>query len=187
MKDRPADFTETTISSKTVYRGRLLHVLEDTVRLPDGRTGIREYIHHPGAAMVVPVLDGDTIVLVRQYRYPARRHFIEIPAGKIEPGEDPLVTAQRELAEECGYTAGSWRHLATIYPCIGYSDERIELYLARELAPVDRGPDHDEFIEVLLLPIEEALTWVEQGKITEVKAIIGLMWAEKILRSGGSA
>src|SRR5262245_5889114 len=125
--DNP-DFTEHELSSKTVYHGKLLHVLEDQVRLPDGKTAQREYIRFPGAVMMVAFLDARTILLERQFRYPLRRHFHEIPAGKIDRGEEPLAAARRELREECGYEAGEWRHLATIHPCIGYSDEAIELY-----------------------------------------------------------
>lgn len=184
MTDKRSDFTEHTISSKTVYRGRLLHVLEDTVRLPDGKTAVREYIRHPGAVMMVPLLDERTVILVRQFRYPVGRHLIEIPAGKMEPGEAPLETARRELIEECGYEAKAWRHLTTIHPCIGYSDERIELFLARDLTYVGRAPDDEEFLDVVPMPLDEALAWVRQGKITEIKAIIGLMWLDRILNGG---
>jgi ADP-ribose pyrophosphatase len=177
------DFTEHMLESRTVYQGRLLHVVEDSVRLPDGRSTTREYIRHPGAVMMVPLTDRGEVVLVRQYRYPLRRHFIEIPAGKIEPGEPPLATGQRELREECGIEAASWRYLATVQPCIGYSDERIELYLARGLTRVATGPAEGEFIETLEIGLPEALAWVQAGKITEVKSIIGLMWAEKLLRA----
>src|SRR6185436_11741098 len=97
MSDSESDFTEHTVDSKTVYRGRLLHVLEDEVRMPDGRPGRREYIRHPGAVAMIPLLDGETVVLVRQYRYPLRRHFYEIPAGKIDAGEDALQAGKREL------------------------------------------------------------------------------------------
>jgi ADP-ribose pyrophosphatase len=175
------DFTEHTLASRTVYRGKLLHVVEDAVRLPDGRDSTREYIRHPGAVMVVPLTDGGDVVLVRQFRYALKRHFIEIPAGKMEPGEAHLVTGQRELREECGIEAASWHHLATIHPCVGYSDERIELYLARHLTRVAGGPDEGEFLETLEVSLAEALQWVQAGRISEVKSIIGLMWAEKHL------
>ena len=175
------DFTEHTLESRTVYQGRLLHVVEDAVRLPDGSNSTREYIRHPGAVMVVPFTDQGDVVLVRQFRYALKRHFIEIPAGKMEPGEAPLVTGQRELREECGIEAASWHHLATVHPCVGYADERIELYLARHLTRVAGGPDEGEFLETLEVRLEEALQWVREGRITEVKSIIGLMWAEKRL------
>jgi ADP-ribose pyrophosphatase len=176
------DFTEHTLDSKTAYRGVLLDVIADRVRLPDGRESVREYIHHPGACMVVAFLDERTILMERQFRYPLKRHFIELPAGKIDRGEDPLRTAQRELREECGYSAAEWRHLATLHPCIGYADEHIELYLARQLTHVGHALDEGEFLDVFPLRIEEALEWVRQGRITEAKAVTGLLWAEKIAR-----
>lgn len=182
MTRQQADFTEHTISSRTVYEGRLLHVLEDVVRLPDGTQATREYIRHPGAVMMVPVLDGDTVLLVHQYRYPLRRHFYELPAGKREAGEDPLATAKRELREECGYDAARWRHLTSIHPCIGYSDEAIELYLAQDLTHVGQSTDDEEFVEVVPLRLAEALQWVRDGRISEVKAIIGLLWVDRVLR-----
>ena len=178
----PDDFTETTVDSKTVYSGVLLEVMADTVRLPNGGTAVREYIHHPGACMAIAFLDDETILLERQFRYPLRRHFIELPAGKIEAGEDPFATIQRELKEECGYEAAVWRHLATLHPCIGYADERIELFLARELTHTGNALDEEEFLEVFPLTIREALEWVRLGRITEAKAVTGLLWAEKIAR-----
>lgn len=176
---KPADFTERKLRSRTVYHGRLLRVLEDDVRLADGRSARREYVRHPGAVMIVPFLDARTVVLVRQYRYPLARHFYEIPAGKIDRGERPLQTARRELREECGYTARKWRHLTTIHPCIGYSDERIELYLARGLAHVGNVPDDGELLEVVTVKLAAALRWVRAGKITDEKTVIGLLWADR--------
>jgi ADP-ribose pyrophosphatase len=178
----PADFTETMVSTETVFEGKLLHVRRDTVSLPDGGRATREYIRHPGAAMILAQPDSDTILLERQFRYPLGRHFIELPAGKIDAGEEPLATAQRELREECGYTAQDWRHLATLHPCIGYADERIELYLARELSHVGNALDDGEFLEVMAVPLAKALDWVRDGTITEAKAVTGLLWAEKIRR-----
>ena len=182
IESEKPDFTETTLASKTVFEGVLLHVLSDTVRLPDGHEAVREYIRHPGACMIIAFVDERTILLERQYRYPLRRHFIELPAGKMEPGEEPLETAQRELIEECGYAAAHWRHLATLHPCIGYADERIELYLARGLTHVGRALDDEEFLEVFAVGIDEALAWVREGRITEAKAVTGLLWADRIAR-----
>lgn len=184
MTDKNSDFTETQISSRTVYRGKLLHVLEDEVRLCDGGSARREYIRHPGAAVMVPMPDPHSVVLVRQFRYPLARHFYEVPAGKIDPGEETLATARRELREECGFEAGEWRHLATVHPCIGYADERMELYLARQLTPVEHAPDPDEFLERVTVGFPEALHWVRDGRITDVKTIIGLMWADRVCRDG---
>jgi ADP-ribose pyrophosphatase len=176
---QPKDFTEQRRSTRTVYQGRLLHVLEDEVTLPDGRGARREYIRHPGAAAMVPFLDADTVLLVRQYRYPLGRHFYEIPAGKIDPGETPLQAAQRELKEECGREAREWMPLTTIHPCIGYSDERIELFAARGLTEVGHAPDDGEFLEVVPTSLAEALRWVREGQITDEKTLIGLLWADK--------
>ena len=179
--DQP-DFTEHTLSSRKVYDGVLLHVRADTVKLPNGHESVREYIQHPGASTVLAFLDDHTLLFERQFRYPARRHFIELPAGKIDKGEEPLQTAQRELREECGYEAREWRHLATLHPCIGYADENIELFLARDLVKVGHALDEDEFLEVFSLSIAEALEWVRQGRITEAKALTGLLWADKLSR-----
>jgi ADP-ribose pyrophosphatase len=176
------DMSEKQLGSQSVFHGKLLHVMSDQVRLPNGHEATREYILHPGAAMIIAMPDDKTIVLERQYRYPLNRHFIELPAGKIDPGEDPLATAQRELREECGYLADTWRHLTTLHPCIAYSNERIELYLARGLTQVRHKLDEDEFLEVLHVPVAAAIEWIRDGRITEAKAVTGLLWAEKILR-----
>ncbi|HTD89984.1 MAG TPA: NUDIX hydrolase [Burkholderiales bacterium] len=176
------DMSEQQLHSQTVFHGKLLHVKSDTVRLPNGHQSTREYILHPGASMIIALCDDDTIVLERQYRYPLNRHFIELPAGKIDPGEDPLDTAKRELREECGYVANAWRHLTTLHPSIGYANERIELYLARGLTQAGHQRDEDEFLEVLHVPVANALAWIRDGHITEAKAVTGLLWAEKILR-----
>lgn len=184
MKGRqPADFTEDQLDSEAVFEGRLLKVRRDWVRLPDGGESTREYILHPGAAMILACPDPDTVILERQFRYPLRRHFIELPAGKIDAGEEPLATAQRELREECGYTASDWRHLSTLHPCIAYADERIELFLAGGLTEVGNALDEGEFLEVMTLPLVEALQWVRDGRITDPKTMAGLFWAEK-LRQG---
>lgn len=181
MADKTADFTERTLTSKTVYGGRLLQVREDEVRMPDGKSARREWVHHPGAVVMIPLLDEDTVILVRQFRYAARRHFYELPAGKIDPGEEAPQTARRELREECGYAAASWRRLATLHPCIGYSDERIELFLASGLSRIEAAPDEGEFIEQMTLRLPLALEWVKTGRITDAKTIIGLMWADRFL------
>ncbi len=177
MADHPPDdYTEHRLSSKLVYEGRMLKVREDTVRLPDGRPGRREYVQHPGAVIIIALLDADTVLMERQYRYAVGRHLYELPAGKIEVGEDPLVTAQRELIEECGYTAASWRHLSTVHPCVGYSDERIELYLARDLTHVGRKLDEGEFLDVVPMKIGDIRKAVQDGRITDVKVMAGLAW-----------
>jgi ADP-ribose pyrophosphatase len=173
------DLTEHKLSSQTVYRGVFLDVVADQVRLPDGATAQREYIRHPGAVMILPFLDRDTVLLVRQYRYPLGRHFEEIPAGKANPGEEPLLTAQRELREECGYQAKEWRRMTTLHPCIGYSDEAMELFLARDLVHVGAQLDDGEFLEVMPVDLAEALRRVKDGRITDAKTAFALLWADR--------
>jgi ADP-ribose pyrophosphatase len=175
------DLTEHTLQSKTVYRGRLLDVREDEVRLPDGKPARREYIVHPGAAVMLAMPDANSVIMERQYRYPLREHVYELPAGKIDPDEDPLNTAKRELLEETGYRAREWRHLLTTYPVVGYSNERIELYFARDLEYVGHALDDGEFLEVFTLGLTEALDWVRSGRIKEAKTVLGLLLAEKIV------
>ena len=183
----PADthLHEEELESTQLYRGRLLDVRLDRVRLPDGSEATREYVKHQGAAVVIPVLDNGALLFERQYRYPLRQVFYEFPAGKIDPGEEAFATAKRELLEETGYTAQAWRHLGVMHPCVGYSDERIEIFLARGLQQqTAQRLDHGEFLEVFEMSLENALNAVQQGRITDAKTITGLFWAEKVLNSG---
>lgn len=173
---------ESCVESNAVYDGRLLHVRRDTVRLPDGGTSVREYITHPGAVAVLALQDNGNLIMERQYRYAARGEFYELPAGKIDHGEDILLTGQRELLEETGYVASEWVHLTSTRPCIGYSDERIEYFLARGLAQQQRCLDHGEFLEVFELPLSEAVDWIRQGKISDSKTIVGVLFLEKYLK-----
>jgi ADP-ribose pyrophosphatase len=184
MKNDPIDLTETELDSETVFKGRLMHVKRDRVRLPNGGESTREYIVHPGAVVVIPVFENGDLLLERQYRYPLHRDFIELPAGKIDAGEADLTCAQRELEEETGYTASEWREVTTIYPCIGYSDERLAFYLARGLMEGNHGRDPDEFLEILRVPFGEAMDWMRSGRICETKTVIGLFWLEKMLNQG---
>ena len=178
---RRKSLVEKRIRSERVYDGKLLKVRRDTVRLPDGGTAVREHIRHPGAVAIIALTDSGELVMERQYRYPLGRDMIELPAGKIDRGEPPLATARRELREETGYTASRWRHVATIHLAIGYSDERIEIYLARGLRHRGAKLDAEEFLEVFTLPLSTALDWIRGGKITDSKSVAGLFWAEKIL------
>jgi len=173
---------ETRIDGALMYDGGFIQVHKDSVRLPDGTTSTREYIKHPGAVAILALLDNGNLVMERQYRYPPQREFIELPAGKIDHGEDILVTAQRELLEETGYVAREWTHLTTAWPCIGYADERMEYFLARGLTLQERKLDEGEFLEVFELPLRDAMDWIRQGKINESKTILGLFWLEKHLR-----
>ncbi len=175
------DLTEHFVSGARVYDGSLLKVHRDVVRLPDGSEGTREYIRHPGAVAVVALFDDGNMVLERQFRYPPRREFVEIPAGKLEPGEPPLGTAKRELLEETGYEAQAWTRLCAIDTAIGYTDERIELYLARKLTLKTRKLDEGEFLEVFLAPFDEALAMVRDGRITDVKTVAAILWVKAFL------
>lgn len=176
------NLTEQTIRDEWVFRGKLLQVRRDLVRLPDGASTEREYIEHPGAVMIIALLNDGELVMERQYRYPLRRDILELPAGKIDAGETPLACGKRELLEETGYVASSWRYLATTHPVVGYSNERIEIYLAQGLTQQGSNPGHDEHLEVFRLPLATALDWVREGRITDAKTVIGLFWAERIVR-----
>lgn len=176
------DLAERFVSGEEVWTGRLLRVHRDLVRLPDGHEATREYIRHPGAVCIVPLLDDGRVVLVRQFRYPLGRVFVELPAGKKHPGEDPLLTAQRELAEETGYGAADWRRLAVIHNAIGYSDEAIELYLARGLKAGAPALDHGEFLEAFAAPFAEAVDMVRDGRITDAKTVCALLWVERFAK-----
>ena len=176
---------ETCIESESIWKGRLLDVRRDRVRLPDGSEGVREYVTHPGAVVMIPVLEDGRMILERQYRYPVGRVMLEFPAGKIELDEDTLETAKRELREETGYLAAEWRHLGTMHPTIGYADERIEIYLARGLTALDSNAlDEGEFLEVVTLTLDEMLDEVRAGRLTDGKTLSALLWAEKVLRHG---
>ncbi|WP_263771365.1 NUDIX domain-containing protein [Propionivibrio soli] len=175
---------ETQIEGSQIYKGKLLDVRRDRVRLPDGQEGTREYIVHQGAVVVIPITDAGKLMLVRQFRYPLGEVFVEFPAGKIDPGEDILTTGQREFLEETGHVANEWRYLGVMHPCVGYSNERIEIFLARDIEhKSEQQLDHGEFVDVLEMELDEAIAAVRAGEITDSKTITGLMWAEKVLRS----
>lgn len=183
--DEHPHLQETEIESTQVFRGRLLDVRQDRVRQPDGHETTREYVRHQGAVVVIPILDDGRLIFERQFRYPLRRAFLEFPAGKIDPGEDILTTGQRELLEETGYVADDWRYLGVMHPCIGYSDERIEIFVARALKQqTGQQLDHGEFLDLLTLSLDEAVAAVRSGEITDGKTITALFWAEKVIRSG---
>ena len=181
------DLKETCLDTALMYDGSFIKVRKDHARLPDGQVCTREYIIHPGAVAVLAMLDNGKLVMERQFRYAPQREFIELPAGKIDDGEDILVTAQRELLEETGYVAREWIHLSTAWPCIGYADERMEYFIARGLTHQGSQLDHGEFLEVFELTLDEALEWVRAGKISDSKTIVGLFWLDKVLNGGWSA
>ena len=172
--------TETRLSGGPVYEGHFLKVERDMVALPDGKPTAREYIKHPGAVVILPMLDDGTVLLERQFRYPLNRVFIEFPAGKIDAGEPSLACAKRELEEETGYTASDWQFVTTIHNAIAYSDEHLDLYLARGMKAGPNKLDEGEFLETFTASVDDLLQWVREGKITDVKTIIGAFWLDKI-------
>lgn len=183
IKNNDAHLAETQIEGKQVFSGKLLDVRMDTVQLPDGQKSTREYIVHQGAVVVIPILDNGELIFERQYRYPLGKALFELPAGKIDPGEDIHRTAERELLEETGYSASEWRYLGVMHPCVGYSNERIEIFLARGLKKESgQQLDHGELLDVLYLSLDEALSAVRSGEITDAKTITSLFWAEKITK-----
>ena len=173
------DLTEHFVSGETVYDGVLLEVHRDRVRLPDGAEAPREYIRHPGAVAIVALFEDGSILPERQFRYPHRRDFIEIPAGKVDPGEAHLATAKRELLEETGYAAAEWTRLGVIHTAIAYTDEAIELFLARKLTKGERQLDAGEFLETFIVPFDEAIGMIRDGKITDAKTVTALLWVER--------
>lgn len=174
---------ETTIKSELIYKGRWLKVQRDEVLLPDGKNAYREYILHPGAALILPVLDDGRLLMVEQYRQPLKKIFLEFPAGKIDSGETSLQTAHRELKEEVGVISKDMRLMTRIHPVIGYSDEFIDLYLARNLTFGEAEPDEGEFLNLREIEFSQAFEWLKQGQITDVKTSLALFWYEKILTS----
>jgi len=172
---------EKTLSTEQIFDGVLLKVYRDEVELPDGRASVREYIRHPGAAVMIPVREDGSIVFERQYRYPVGAEMVELPAGKIDPGESPQQSAERELLEETGYRGGQFISLGKLHPGIGYSDEQIFIYLVTDLEYHQENQDSDEFIETFEWSLEEGLEAIRTGVITDAKTIIALFRAEKYL------
>jgi ADP-ribose pyrophosphatase len=171
------DLTEAQLSSEQAFKGALLDVRRDTVRLPDGNTGTREYIVHPGAVMVIPIFENGDLLVEHQFRYPIGRVMIEFPAGKLDPGEEALTAAKRELQEETGYTATHWQHLHTHHPLIAYSTERIEFYVAKGLTSGPHSLDAGEFLRVERISTAQLLAHFDAGRITDGKTVAGLFVA----------
>ena len=173
---------EQRISSENVYGGIFLKMKRDKVSLPDGGEAVREYLTHPGAVAVLAILDDGRVLLERQYRYPIAKACIEIPAGKLDPNEDHLVCAQRELEEETGYTARKWSFIRRIHPVISYSTEFIDIYLAEDLMPGKSNLDEEEFLDVFAAPLDQLIGWIEGGEITDVKTTISAYWLDRYRR-----
>lgn len=168
---------ESKISSKEVFNGKLLHVFCDEARLPDGSTSTREWIRHPGASAVLPVFENGDVMMVKQFRYPLRQIFYEVPAGKLDPGETPDSTAKRELKEEAGISGKSVHYLGRFYPSIGYTDEVIHLYTAWDLESFKQNVDDDEFLLKERLPFKEVVEMVHNGEISDGKTMVTILRA----------
>ena len=176
-----SDLKESKLSSETIFQGRLLDVRKDEVELPNGKTSTREWINHPGAVCCVPILPDGKIALIQQYRYPVQEEMIELPAGKLDRGEEPEKCAVRELEEEIGYYPGKLTFLTHIHPAIGFANEKMWLYLAEDLEKTDSKLDEDEFLELIPTDLSEAVQMVWDRKISDVKTIIGLLWVQRLL------
>lgn len=179
--DKDDPLAEEMISSRLAFEGAFLRLYQDEVRAADGHVGVREYVRHPGAVTIVALLENGHVVLERQFRHPLRRTMIEIPAGKIDPGEGLLDCAQRELREETGYEAATWVYLGGFHNAFGYSDEKIEVFLARDLTRQSATQDAGEVIDVFTAHWQEVAAWIRDGTVTDVKTIIGVAWLEKWL------
>ena len=176
--DPDSHLRETLLHSEQVYKGHFLDVRRDVVRLPDATSATREYIVHPGAVVVVPLLDDGRLVMERQWRYPLNRVMLEFPAGKLEPGEAPLRCGIRELAEETGYRAAEWARAALTHNAIAYSTEGIEIWFARGLTLGERLLDAGEFLDVVAVHPDELEILAGRGELTDAKTLVGLMWLQ---------
>jgi ADP-ribose pyrophosphatase len=177
-----AHLAEHTLGSSTVLQGHFLHVKRDQVRLPGGGETVREYVVHPGAVMVVGLLDDGQVLLERQYRYPMRRAMIEFPAGKLDAGEGSLACAQRELREETGYSAREWARAGVLHPVISYATEFIDIWFARGLSAGERQLDEGEFLDVFTTTPAQLLAWCRDGSVTDAKTLTGALWLQNVLR-----
>jgi len=175
-RERDSHLRETTVETERMWRGAFLDVRRDTVALPDGGTAYREYIVHPGAVMVVPILDDGRLVVERQWRHPLGRVLLEFPAGKLEAGEPVLDCAIRELIEETGYRAREWARAGLTNNAIAYSNEKIEIWFARGLEPGERRLDPGEFLDIGILGVDELGAAARSGELTDAKSLVGLLW-----------
>ena len=169
------NFVETCVEKHEVHRGRSVNFRVDRVRLPNGKTAGREFLDHPGAVGVVPILPGGRILMVKQFRYPVGEVTYELPAGKLEKGENPLACVRRELKEETGYVASSLKPLIRYWPTPAFANELLHLYVARGLKPGLMTPDEDEFVAPEVVPLASALRWILSGRIKDSKTVIGIL------------
>ena len=176
---------EVKLSSDELFKGHFLHAFRDAVKLPDGAAASREYVVHPGAVMIIPLIEDVSgellVVLERQFRYPVGQVMIEFPAGKLDPGEDSQVCAQRELQEETGYTATEWARAGVLHPVISYSTEFIDIWFARGLTPGERHLDQGEFLDVFTATPAQLLQWCRDGQVTDAKTLTAALWLQNVL------
>jgi ADP-ribose pyrophosphatase len=172
------EFAEKTLNSKQVYDGKIVKVFKDDVELSDGEKSFREVVRHSGGVVILALKDKNAIISVRQFRYPMKEVLLELPAGKLEYGEDPFVAAKRELEEETGYCANKWTDLGYVYTSPGYSDEKLYLYMAEDLEYTNCHPDDGEILEPIELSIDEALEMIKDGKIVDAKTLCAFMRAK---------
>ncbi|MDO8589475.1 MAG: NUDIX hydrolase [Armatimonadota bacterium] len=177
------DLREKTIESKRIYDGRVVNLRVDTVELPNGRRAAREVVEHKGAVAIVPLIDTDVVVMVRQFRQPTGEILLEIPAGTLDPGEDPDDCAAREIIEETGYRAGTLHKMFKSYLAPGYSSEMLHTYLATDLRQTEAAPEADELLDVVTVGLNEALGMIETGQIKDAKTICGLLMAYRRLHA----
>lgn len=180
-QDGDRHLRETPVGRQELLRGHFLHVVRDDVSLPSGRTATREYVLHPGAVMVIGLLDDGQVVMERQYRHPMGEVLLEMPAGKLDPGEGSLACARRELREETGYAAREWAFACQLAPTVAYSDERIDVWFARGLTPGERRLDEGEFLDVQTMPPHEVLAACRDGRIIDSKTLVGALWLQNVL------
>ncbi len=172
---------ETLLVSQQVYQGGFLDVRRDTVQLPNGRSATREYVVHPGACVVIPLLDNGDVILEKQFRYPVGREMIELPAGKLDPNEDPLICALRELREETGYSASEWAYAGCMHLAIAYSTEVIHIYFVRGLVHGERDLDEGEFLSVFTAPAQQLIAWCADGTVTDAKTVTCALHLQQFL------
>lgn len=175
------ELKENMLDSEQLYHGKIVKLYRDTVELPNGKTALREVVRHPGGVIILPIDDEGNVYMVRQFRYPFNRAILEIPAGKLEYGEEPFSAAQRELGEEIGAAAGQWTALGNILPTPGFCDEVHYLWLARDLTFGETHPDEDEFLEQVKLPFEEACAMAADGRLQDSKTVVALLRAKLLM------
>ena len=180
MEAERKSMVESTLERQTVFEGKFLKVRRDLARLPDGATATREFVMHPGAAAMVPIGGDERILVERQFRYAMGQMYVEIPAGKIDAGETSIQTARRELLEETGYEAQQWGFLTRIHPAIGFSDEVMDIYLARDLSLRERAMDVDEFLEIEWVTLGWMMDELRAGRLPDVKTQIAVHWLDRL-------